>query len=50
MSVSEETHVDAQDGLRKTVGCVISANDRMSLKTQNMTITRTDIRENVKGQ
>ena len=50
MSATDKTHVTTPEYLlRTTVRCIISSNDRSSFKMQNISLTTTDIRENVKG-
>ena len=50
MSGRKEPDHDMPDDLLTTVKRVISANDRSAFKHQNITLTATDIKENVKGQ
>lgn len=50
MLPTEETEADRAGDLRELVSHVISANDRLSFKNQNVNILATEIRENVKGE
>ena len=50
MPTTKEPEADRPGDLRDIVGRVISANDRLSFKNQNVNISTTEIRENVKGK